>query len=107
MASSKHYSAIVGVEDVAHLMAAFEELNSCILSLCIETTQRQGRYDLTMIVTAYTVDPVSAARVPLASSQLSMLSQGYKAMEAAITYCLYRIDAQLAELEFAKTRPKA
>lgn len=103
MGSKKNYSLIVGVRDVAHLLLAFQEINTCILELSMSVTVRSGIPDLSLLMTAFTIDPVSAARVPFASSQCSLLASGFQTMDSAITFSLYQLDAQIAVKELEAT----
>ena len=107
MASRQHYLAIAGVRDVAHFLAAFENLNSCILSLSITLTHTNGRPDLHLKMEAFTQHRVPAERVLLASSELSLWRENFQTLDAAIMFSLYRLDAALAQFEMNGGHKKA
>ena len=107
MASKKRYSENYDAMDTAELLLAFQEVNSCILSITIEGTQRSGRADLLMTTAASTTAPVDADRVQLACVKFNVRGKGYERLSAAITYALYQLDAELARTEFERVLPKA
>lgn len=72
----------------------------------MEVTIRRGTPDLVMTVTAYTIAPVTAERVFLASQVSNLSTQGYDSIEPAIIYALYQIDARLAALEMDVPKTK-
>jgi len=106
LALRKDYSVTVGTRDVAHLLAAFEEMNSCTLALHITAGIRRNQPDLLMTVNAFTKRCADVDPVPLASESFSLSQHNFKALESAIMFALYQIDAKLANEEFAKTQTK-
>jgi len=56
-------------------------------------------------ILSFTIDRVTAERVPLASSQFGLSQHGFKTLEAAIIYGLYQIDAKIAAAEMEGTKP--
>jgi hypothetical protein len=99
-------SVTVGGRDVAILLAAFEEVNKCTLSLCLGTALRSGQSDLVMIASASTNPPVGVDPVLLACERFSLSQQGFVTIESAIMFALYQIDFALAGREFEETRKK-
>lgn len=100
MASRHDYSETDDVTELAYLVGAFEDLNSCILSLCLELVPTSNPPRLLLIVTANTTKDADAARVPSASCRLNLSQLGYKRIKDACMYALYQIDGQLARSEF-------
>lgn len=99
MASKKHSSAIVDALDVAYLMDAFQQMNSCILSFSFEVTTRRGTPDLMVIANAFTVSAAPVERVPLVSFRSTLSQLNSVSLEGATILCLYRLDALLAAHE--------
>lgn len=99
MALKNGSSAIAGVSDVAYLIEAFEEVNSCTLLLSIQSKRERNRADLLLTVKAFTLPTAGAEPVLLASSDMFLSAHGYQQMGPAIMYCLYLVDAQLADQE--------
>lgn len=105
MATKRGVSSVLGVMDIAHLMDAFQQINSCILSLSFEVTARRGVPDLLVIGSAYTVNPVTAERVLLASWRSSLYALNCATCEAAAIQCLYHLDGLLAAHEMTAPQP--
>jgi len=99
LASKRGYSSGVGATDLAHMWAAFEELNTCTLSLSMALEMRYGRPDLRIIVSASTKSTADVEPAPLGSSDFSLSSQGFVTLDSAIMFALYQIDFQLAASE--------
>lgn len=106
MASRQHYLAIVGVRDVAHFLAAFEDLNTCILSLSLSVRVANSRPDLTMKMYAHTRPSAGVERVLLASASSDLAAENFQTLDAAIMFCLYKLDSELARLEFSAVETK-
>lgn len=106
MASKRGLSATADAVDVAYLLDAFQHMNSCILSVSFELTVRSGRPDLLMSAQAFTVDAVTAERVPLVSWKSSLRQSNWATLEAAFICCLYRVDGLLAAREMSVPQPK-
>lgn len=106
MKSSKDLSMTDETRDIASQMDAFQEMNGVILSVCFEVTPRSGVPSLLMVMTAFTVDSVTAERVQSACVRFSLSQLRYKRVGDAITYALYMIDAQLAVREMLGEEPK-
>lgn len=99
--------AITGVRDVAHFLAAFEELNSCTLSLCMGVTVTNNRPDIRLTMSAATMAVAPVDPVLLASVSCWLSQDGFQTMDAAIMFSLYQLDSAIARAEFDKTNQKA
>lgn len=99
MGSKQHSSLTNSVEDTAYQLAAFEEMNSCTLSVCFEAIWKSGKCSLLMKVDAFTWTTVPADRALLASVSVEVSQLLYKRLEDVITFGLYKIDAALAHRE--------
>lgn len=80
-------------------MAAFEQMNSCILSLSMEATVVHQKAHLWMTVTTTTNHPVLVERVPLVSSRFDLYAENCVTLEGAIISAMYKADALLSQLE--------
>lgn len=92
--------------DVLTTLVEFQRVNSCILSLSILVTGSRKVPDLTMKVTAYADVAENAEPVSLASSEFSLLRQGFKTMDSAVMFGLYQIDFLLGAHEWEKIETK-
>lgn len=106
LASKQPLSNVLDVRDVIYLLEAFEELNSCILSVSFSLTRKAGKEDLKVEIVASStrsanVDPARLASVNSSLSALNTLS-----MEGATMHALYLMDAELARIEMEAPQPK-
>jgi hypothetical protein len=92
--------------DVRYVLAAFEELNKCKLSVLIRVSGTQARPVMDLEVQADPLESAAAEPVPLALAKCTIGSTGTRTMEAAILQALYALDAQLAERELARADRK-
>lgn len=84
---------------MAYLMEAFEEVNSCTLSLSMVVQRKRNKADIRLSVKAHTIRAVDVEPVLLASSDLFLSDGGYTDFGPAIMWALYLIDGQLADQE--------
>jgi hypothetical protein len=106
LASKVSLSSGVDCVDVKFVLAAFEEMNKCRLSIEMWVEGTASRPVLMLEMRAWGRDVDRMAVQPLASRKQPIGSLGSQQMEAAILLGLYGLDAQLAEEEFAKTIKK-
>lgn len=106
MASKQGSSSIVGLRDVAFLIAAFEQVNSCSLSVGLALKRGGKPGELEVAVTAYTWPDADADPAVLAFVNRSVAQLGVVTMEGAIIHSLYLMDAELARIEMQAPQPK-
>lgn len=94
----------VGSTDILHLIVAFEEVNSCVLSMSMGSTVTNGRSDLEMRAYAYTKPVAGVEPALLGSSVFSLTSQGFLTLDSAIMFALYQLDFLLAAFELEKSK---
>lgn len=102
MGLNQRWSNTVEGKELAYLLVAFEELNSCTLSISCVATKRERSVDLLMTLSATTNHPVLVERVPLASVGYTLSQLNCKTIEAATISLLYKLDSQLARLEMGR-----
>lgn len=103
MASKKDFSEIGDVEELGILFRAFEEMNTCILSVSLELASKEEKPGLVMIVRATTKEAVGVEAAQLALSRFNLRQLNYGRVRDAVMYGLYQIDAQIAEQELYKS----
>jgi len=106
LASKQRYLANVGAVDVAHLMAAFEEVNECALTVTMSPVKRINTTDLLILVTAHTIPAAGADPAPLASLDFYRSAHNFLTLDSAIIYALYQMDARLEEVRGGFPQPK-
>jgi len=92
--------------DVRYVLAAFETLNRCKLSVLIRVSGTEARPVMDLEVWADPLESVAAEPARLGSVRSVVGSTGARTMEAAILQALYTLDAQLAVGEFARVDNK-
>jgi len=96
----------LALTDVTASMGAFERINRCSIEITIATTSPGSTTRLTVNVRALDEDPALAVPVVLASVQMHSTQEHWASLEAVILSALYRLDAVMAEDEFAKLKNK-
>jgi len=92
--------------DVKYVLAAFEQINKCKLSVLIRLSGTESKPVMDLEMWADPLESVAAEPAHLACQRSIVGSTGARTMEAAILQGLYSLDAQLAESELAKTIDK-
>jgi len=106
LGSNKHYLANAGAVDVAHLLAAFEEVNGCAITVAMTVMANKGKSDLMIKVTAFTKTGVYVEPVPWASVEFFRSKHGFLTLDSAIIYALYSMDARLEDLRASAEQHK-
>lgn len=101
MADKKNVSGIVSPEEVQQLMTAFQEQNTCIISIEMRVGILAGKKSLEMVAHAWNNHTGSTGRPLLASASVRCSALRSATFEGAIIYLLYALDSQLAWGEFA------
>ena len=107
MASSRGTSNGPDWLDLAELIAAFEEQNGVRVSLRMGLVTRGIASDLTVVGEVWDRNQESGEAKPLASQTVLCRRERFRTMEGLFTFLMYQLDFQLAELEWAKSRPGA
>lgn len=103
MALKRGYSPGVDLVDIAAVLAAFEAINSVRLSIRLGLVKEETRDTLYATLEAFEGTHESGEVITLASVRLRLGFPSPQTMEAAILQGLYRLDADLASGEFART----
>lgn len=106
MASSRGSSNSADVVDVTAVMEAFQGINQCRLVVLLTTVVDGPGADLLITMEAYDRKPQAPVARPLASVNVTCLALGLKTLDSAVLAALYRMDFQLADLEFERTKNK-
>lgn len=106
MALNQGSSGGVDCVDVKYVLSAFQVLNRCGLVVTIRVFGTESRPVMELEVRADPLESAAAEPVPLGSVRCEIGSSGPRTMEAAILQGLYRLDAILAEGEFARAISK-
>jgi len=107
LASSRLSSNAADAIDVAAVMKAFEEINSCVITLFGRVELVHGLDTLTFLVSAIRKDDTPAEDNYLGSVKCHLGSLGHRTMESAIMWALYQLDWQLAKYEMDRTNKTA
>lgn len=99
MAVSRGSSNNPDVVDVASVMEAFEEINQVVLTIAGRVVRQGGRSGLKLEVQAHRKDVPIGEAPSLASSSVTVGSQGPGRIAGAILQALYSVDAALARME--------
>lgn len=106
MGLKRGYSAGADLVDVAAVLAAFEAINSVRLSIRLGLVKEEKRDTLYATLEAFEGVEESGEVKVLASARLRLGFPSPQTMEAAILQGLYKLDADLAAGEFARTKVK-
>lgn len=107
MASSRGTSNGPDTVDVASVMRAFEEMNCVHLVVTLRTCKGEETPDFWLEGKALSWHDTNGVRQLLAYQSVKCGSTGLKTMDAAVLNLLYALDFQLAEVEWAKSKPAA
>jgi len=103
LASSRPSSVGGDWTDVAGTVAAFQAINSVRLEVRMSAADHHGRADLAITVIAHSLDGQIGDRPPLASASVTCWGMNRRTLEDVLILALYKLDAQLASGEFART----
>jgi len=107
LASSRLSSNTADVIDVAAVIKAFEEINTCCITVFGRVEPVQGLDTLTFLVSAIKKDDTPAEDNYLASVKCYLGSLGHRTMESAIMWALYQLDWRIAQNELERIKPAA
>jgi len=107
LASSRLSSNSADVIDVAAVIKAFEEINTCVITVFGKVERVQGFDTLTFLVSAIKNDEDTPEENYLGSVKCYLGSLGHRTMESAIMWALYQLDWQLAQDQFERTKATA
>lgn len=93
--------------DVAAVIKAFEEINSCNITLFGRVECVQGLDTLTFLVSAIKRDDTPAEDNYLGSVKCYLGSLGHRTMESAIMWALYQLDWRIEQNEIERTKATA
>lgn len=102
MASKRGSSSGQDSVDVAYVLQAFQEINRCIIEIRMGVSALGKSTTLEMELLAHDKDKGIGEAAPLASVKLSLGYHNPQRMEAAILQALYRLDADMGHVEFAR-----
>lgn len=106
MASSRGSSNSADVVDVTTVLEAFQGINQCRLVIALTTVTDGPAADLLITMEAYDRRPQAPGAQPLASVSVTCSALGLRTLDSAVLAALYRMDFQLADLEFERTKNK-
>lgn len=92
--------------DVAYVLAAFQEINRCIIEIRMGVSQLGKSTTLELNLLAHDKDQGIGEVPPLASVKLSLGYHNPQRMEAAILQALYKLDADMAHVGFVRVNEK-
>jgi len=102
LASSRGTSNGPDSVDVRYVLMAFEEMNSCHITISMRLAGKPDNVAMAVEVHAWdTAEDVPEAQ-HLGSVKLTIGSRDRRTMEAAILQALYQLDAHFAREELAK-----
>lgn len=106
MALKQGSSSGVDVVDVSYVLAAFQEMNRCVLHVTVTLEGTPSSPKLALRVSAWSRPIVDVEPALLASQKSIVGSTGPRTLEAAILQSLYALDAILLDEEFARVNNK-
>lgn len=106
MALKQGSSSGVDAVDVKYVLAAFQEMNRCVLTVLLRVSGTSTSPVLNLEMVAGPKESVAAEPVPLACHKSTIGLSGARTLEAAILQGLYGLDAEMAGEELAKTIAK-
>lgn len=106
MASKRGSSSGQDSVDVAYVLAAFQEINRCIIEIRMGVSQLGKSTALEVLLLAHAQKIEIGEVAPLASVRLSLGYHNPLRMEAAILQALYSLDADMGRREFARATEK-
>lgn len=98
MAVSRLSSATPDTSDVTTLIEAFQELNSCEITLFGRVENVRGKSQLTLLIGALVATPDSPDPQYLGSVKCYLGTESPKTIEGAIIWGLYRLDWELEKM---------
>lgn len=96
----------VGSVDVLAVLLAFEEINSCRITVQLSTQSTPKLAVMQVTMSAHSKPENGVEPAVLASRQLTVGFSGRQTIDQCILQGLYGLDADLADKEFAKTHNK-
>lgn len=106
MASSRDSSNKPDAVDVRYVLQAFQHINRVKIEIRMGVMEVEGEPLLAMEVAAHEADVEVGEASSLASLRLKLGYRECHQMEAAILQALYKLDAELAHLELARSNRK-
>jgi hypothetical protein len=95
------------VLDVTAVIQAFEQINTCRITVLGSVADRDGLQTLCWIISAQEDLEDVPEQKYLASVNVSMNGGGHRTIEGAIMWALYQLDWQLSKHEIARTHKTA
>ena len=93
-------------EDVAGMLAAFEEANHCRIEVTFSRWTTAEQPDLSVVAKAWNREDDRRVAKPLGFVNVIWRAERLKTLEGLITFLLYQLDFQLASNEFASANTK-
>lgn len=107
MASNRPSKNTPDIVDVAEALTAFEDMNSCQISLCMRSAERAGLPLLELELTAWEKAGERSEASRLASVKLRAGFSDRRPMDALIFQLMYALDAEFARREMqGEEKPK-
>lgn len=106
--ASRHHSLETGdVEDVAELIANFEQHAGIKVAVAVSLEGKGKNRSLFLTATAFHIVPMVGEALPLVSVSATCSAMRVKTLTGALTQLMYRLDGALAELEMGGGSPAA
>ena len=93
-------------EELTDLVAAFEQHNSCKITLSCSLALHNGYLDLEWKAVAFERKPADPAATGLVLASVQVWGGAYKTLKGVATFLLYQLDFALARDEFDKATIK-
>lgn len=107
MAQSKNSSSSVTCEEISELIEAFEEQNSCRMSIEMRNGLLGGKQSLELVGHAWNNNTESMAPPLLASASVRCSAIRMANLEGAIIRVLYSLDGEMARTEMEGNENKS
>lgn len=88
--------------DIWAVLDGFEKMNSCRITLTLRSTALGEKPDMLVSAAAYGEQATPTVATLLASASVRCLESGYRRLEDAVIFLLYRLDGQLAQGELGE-----
>lgn len=91
-------------EELTDMLCAFEKQNTVVITIHCNTVRRNGKWDIIWVANAVPANAANMAAQFLGSASALCWASEYKNLMGLVTSLLYKLDFQLAELEWGKAR---
>jgi hypothetical protein len=91
-------------QELTDMLSAFEKLNRVVITIHSNTVKKNGRFDLIVVANAVPEGAANMAAQFLGSASALCWGSEFKNLMGLYTSLLYKLDFQLAELEWGKVK---